>query len=232
MIAIVTSCIKPRQNKEIKSFFSLSERETQTIFTLQKLKDAGFKEIVLVDNSESYNFSKIESAVTNVKILPLVQFQFQNKGINELLMLLAAVDVLPADTPIFKISGRYFPNENFSYQFDDQYDFKFKAYQFYSKRGTISTRGYFVKNKEIYSDFLIKTLGEVFVYPQRIVGIRSLINQITGIFKPKFTSTFGTSIEFAAARVIKNGNYRFNIIDTIGIEGQVAGFKELPAIKE
>jgi hypothetical protein len=114
------------------------------------------KKIVLVDNSESYNFSKIESAVTNVKILPLVQFQFQNKGINELLMLLAAVDVLPADTPIFKISGRYFPNENLVINLTISTTLSSRPINFIRKGELFLHEVYFVKNKEIYSDFLIK----------------------------------------------------------------------------
>jgi len=38
---------------------------------------------------------------------------FKNKGINELLMLLAICRQIPPKTVVFKISGRYHPDENF-----------------------------------------------------------------------------------------------------------------------
>jgi hypothetical protein len=233
MITVVTSCINPETNlNEPKSFLSLKEREDQTLYSLKKIKDVGLSRIILVDNSQSYDFSSIENAISELEIIHLKQYQFKNKGLNELLMLLAIVEELPDDEPIFKISGRYYPDENFTLNFEDDMDFKIKAYDFESKRGTISTRGYFVRNKKIYKEFLLKTLNEVFIYPQRIVGFRSLINQIKGIYNPNFSASLATSIEFAAARVIKNEQYTYTMTPIFGIEGKIAGFAELTFIKE
>ena len=162
MIAIVTSCINPGKPSNLqKSFFSLEEREIQTIFTLKSLQRVGFSKIIIVDNSTAYDFTKIKAAVNDIEVVQLHQHQFENKGINELLMLLSTIELLPDHTPIFKISGRYYPNENFVLEIDKNVDFKFKSYQFLTKRGTISTRGYFVKDKMIFENFLTQTLSEV-----------------------------------------------------------------------
>lgn len=226
MIAIVTSCINPviAIDNALRSHISLKEREEQTVKGLIKLIETGFKQIIIVDNSaQAYDFSTIKALSNNISVIQLKQFQFQNKGINELLMLLTVLDELPEDETIFKISARYLPNHNFICELSSSDDFKIKGYNFEQKRGTISTRAYFVKNKTIYKDFLLQTLNEVFLYPQRIVGIRSLVNLFSSIFRPQFTPLFNTSIEFAGARVLKNSKYRIKSVDRIGVEGLVAG---------
>ncbi|MEE1883920.1 hypothetical protein [Pedobacter flavus] len=233
MIAIITSCIRPIENtNDPKSHFSVKERENQTIFTLEKLSALNFKKIIVVDNSVSYDFNELELRFKHIKFISIKQFQFENKGINELLMLLAEVDELPENTPIFKISGRYYPNEDFNINFNEAYDFKVKAYNFDTKRGSISTRAYFVKNKQIYKNFLLKTFIETFTYSHKIVGIRSFIYQLKRIFIKNLPTSISTSIEFAAARVLKNENYKVEFVNKIGVEGQIAGFKELSKIKE
>ncbi|MBB2144099.1 hypothetical protein GM921_01255 [Pedobacter sp. LMG 31464] len=233
MIAIVTSCIHPKQlSSNSRSFVPLKQRIEQTLYTLERLKATGFKQIILIDNSYEVDFNSIKLIHNDVKILHIQQYQFTNKGINELLMLLTILDEIPKDTPIFKISGRYFPNESFNFEFNAEYDFKLRTYNFFKRRGTISTRGYFVKNKEIYEDFLLKTLNEAFIYQSRFVGWRSSILQLKNIFFPIFSKKLNTSIEFAAVRVLKNSNYKLELIDTIGIEGQIAGFENLTAINE
>ncbi|MEE1945143.1 hypothetical protein VRU48_08490 [Pedobacter sp. KR3-3] len=226
MIAVVTSCIYPVAtiDNEKRSHVSLSEREQQTIQSIAELVKKGFSKIIIVDNAAvAYDFSTIKALAPHIEVVQLKQYQFQNKGINELLMLLAIVDELPENEVIFKLSARYCPNEHFSKKFDPNCDFKVKGYDFDQKRGTISTRAYFVKNKAVYKDFLLKTLNEVFLYPQRIVGLRSLANLFSSIFKPSFAPRFNTSIEFAAARVLKHEKYSIKLVDSIGIEGIVAG---------
>lgn len=232
MIAVITSCIHPKQSENIRSFVPLTERIEQTLYSIERLKAIGFKQIILVDNSYEIDFSRIKLAHKDIKIIHVQQYQFTNKGVNELLMLLTILDQIPNDTPIFKISGRYFPNEAFNFEFNNEFDFKIRPYNFLERRGTISTRGYFVKNKEIYEDFLLKTLNEVFIYQSRFVGWGSSKIQFKNIFSPIFSKKLNTSIEFAAARVLKNSNYKLELIDTIGIEGQIAGFENLTAINE
>lgn len=234
MIAIVSSCIKPFQSgNQRKSHFSVADREMQTLFTLEKLEAYRFSRIILVDNSVDFDFSHIKKKFENVEVVHIKQYQFENKGVNELLMLLALVDELPDNEPILKISGRYYPNDGFAANIGTAIDFKVRGYDFESKRGSISTRAYFVRNKQLYKDFLLKTFNEVFLYPGRIVGLRSFIKAIvTSLRKPVFFPNFNASIEFSAARVLKNGNYALDVTDTIGIQGEIAGFEGAEKIVE
>lgn len=232
MIAVITSCIHPKQSENIRSFVPIRERIEQTLYSIERLKAIGFKQIIIVDNSYEIDFNSILSIHNDIKLIHVRQYQFSNKGINELLMLLTSLDEIPDDTPIFKISGRYYPNELFNSEFNSEFDFKVRSYNFHEKRGTISTRGYFVKNKEIYEDFLLKMLNEVFVYQSRIVGWRSLKIQLKNIFYPIFSEKSNISIEFAGARILKNSDYKIELVETMGIQGQVAGFKNLMEINE
>lgn len=235
MVAIITSCINPFSpfDQKPKSYFSITERINQTVNTIETLLKYPFKKIYILDNSYQFDINSLPLSFNDILVLRhFQQYQFENKGINELLLILAIVDELPDDEPVFKISGRYFPNENFSFNIKKGYDFKVKASNFYDKRGTISTRAYFVANKTIYKDFLLKCLNEVFNYPKRIVGVRSALAVIKQTLKSTITSDANTSIEFASARVLKCCKYKIEFATTMGIEGNIAGFKQLSKINE
>jgi hypothetical protein len=234
MIALITSCIDPVKERSapIKSFFNTEERLGQTIHSINKLKTFPFRKIYLLDNSYKFDFPALADEVDGVLLRHFRQYQFGNKGINELLLLLAILEELPENEEIFKISGRYYPDENFVCQLDKGFDFKFKGYHFPSKKGTVSTRAYFVKNKAIYEQFLLKCLGETFSYTKRMVGLRSMIDALKQTIKPVLSSESNTAIEFAAARVLKSDGYKVKLTDRIGVEGQIAGFKNQERIKE
>lgn len=234
MIAIVTSCIHPTQKEGLlKSSVSVPDREMQTIKSLTELSKFGFKKIILLDNSIStYDYAKIRCVSDHLQIISFRQYQFENKGINELLMLLAVLEEIPDEELIFKISGRYYPVNGFSTAFNLSYDFKIKAYNYHHKIGSISTRAYFVKNKVIYKAFLLKVLNELFVYPRRIVGIRSFLSKISAILKPDFNPKLNISIEFAGARILKKDEYKVELVEKIGIEGIIAGAHKYEFIQE
>ena len=232
MIAIVTSCIKPIQSQDlIKSFVSLEEREQQTAYTLQRLKEIGFKLIILADNSDAYDYSRLGSAIDGVKVVHFRQYQFPNKGINEILMLLSVLDEIPANTSIFKISGRYFPTESFLSNMDLNADFKVRG-GFKGKVPTITTRAYFVRNKQIYEDFLLYSLNEVHSYNYRIVGLRSFLNFIKEFFRPSLRATSHIAIEFACGRVLKKGHFTYQQVEKLHIKGQIAGIAGEQLIEE
>jgi hypothetical protein len=232
MIAIVTSCIKPIEpNGLIKSFVSLEERCRQTIYTLQRIKEVGFEQIILADNSDGYDYSQLGPAIDGVKIIQFRQYQFPNKGINEILMLLSALDEIPTNIPIFKISGRYFPTENFLPRMDLSTDFKVRG-GFKGKVPTISTRAYFVRNKQIYEDFLLYCLNETYSYNYRIVGFRSLFNFVMEFFRPSLRKESHIAIEFAGGRVLKKGHFTYERVERLHIKGQIAGIKGQQLIEE
>jgi hypothetical protein len=235
MIALISSCVKPFNPADgtVKSFINFDDRLKQTLHTIEILDAYQLSRIYLLDNSHDYNYAELAGlAGKKLKIVNFKQYQFTNKGINELLMLLAIVDELPDNEPIFKISGRYYPNQYFNCAIADGYDFKVVTNDLYSKKGTISTRAYFAANKTIYKEFLLKCLNEVFIYPQRIVGFRSALNAIKQLLKPSTPAQSNTSIEFASARVLKSGKYKLQLTDKMGIEGKIAGFKQADTISE
>lgn len=235
MIAIVTSCIHPIQKDGLpKSSVSVADREMQTIKSLTELRKFGFKKIILIDNSIStYDYAKIRCSISDhLQIISFRQYQFKNKGINELLMLLAVLEEIPDDESIFKISGRYYPVTGFSTAFNLSHDFKIRTYNYHHKIGSISTRAYFVKNKIIYKAFLLKVLNELFIYPHRIVGIRSFFSKISAILKPDFNPKLNISIEFAGARILKKDGYKVELVERMGIEGIIAGANKYEFIQE
>ena len=235
MIAVITSTINPAKPHDgfTKSYFDVEERLRQTSFTIDSLLLQPFKKIYLIDNSNSFDYSKLSEIYKGkLEILSFKQFQFKNKGINELLMLLAFVDDVAPNEVIFKISGRYYPNKNFLCDINEHHHFKVRGYNFLKKRGSISTRAYFVANKAVFKDFLLKTLNEVFVYPSRKVGLRSAFENLKQFLKPTITAEPSTSIEFAAARVLKEMSCKVQFVEPIGIEGRVAGFSDLATIVE
>jgi hypothetical protein len=233
MIAVITSCVNPKAiPSATRSFFTLKERELQTINTLEKLKSVGFKKIILADNSDDFDFLKLGSAIDNVQIIRLKQYQFVNKSINEILILLFVLDYIPSDTKIFKISGRYFPTEDFKMEMDESIDFKVKGFDFDSRKPTVSTRGYFIKNKIVYEEFLLSCLNEIYSYPYRIVGLRSFWSFIKEFFSPKLKTVSYISVEFAAARVLKRGSFKYQLTNFLNIKGHIAGLESKELIEE
>ncbi|MBS1525977.1 MAG: hypothetical protein JST19_10040, partial [Bacteroidetes bacterium] len=221
MIAVVSSTIKPLLEGSRTSFYSFEERLEQTKLTLTRLKECGFKEIFVADNSpqlEQQQLQELLKDFKNVRAFHISQYQFKNKGVNELLMLLYLTGFLPHNEPIFKISGRYYPSEDFSKPAFE--DFAVKPYQLKTRKGTMSTRAYWVKDADTLNRFLLETLAEVYAYPERIVGAGSFFRQLFG--KKSGSGQLNISIEFAAANVLKHGGYKVNLLDHIGIMGLIA----------
>ena len=231
MIAVVTSTLKPlNQNGKSFSFYSFEERLEQTKKTLSGLNDAGFDKIFLIDNSPGLDQLQLQNLLkdfTTVTVHHIRQYQFINKGINELLMLLYMVEFLPVDQAIFKISGRYYPSAGF--QKPDFDDFALRSYHYSKRTGTVSTRAYWIKNAAVFHTFLLRCLNEIFAYPERIVGIKSLFRVL---FTKRHNEPLNISIEFAAANVLKTNYYQIKLLDHIGIEGLIAGTNHKEKITE
>lgn len=232
MIAIVSSTIKPRiQAGKTISHYSFEERLEHTLFTLKRLLQCGFDDIWLVDNSPLLDQQQLQQLLGDfpgVKIYHLVQYQFMNKGINEILMLLYLTEHLPANQNIFKINGRYYPSHDFKKP--DFTDFAVKPYHFEKQNGLISTRAYWVKDAATLHRFLLLCLDELFAYPERVVGIKSLFNKL--FIKKDPDEPLNISIEFAAANVLKAGGYGVTLLNSIGIEGYIAGLQHVEKVNE
>jgi len=233
MIAVVSSTIKPViKNREITNIYGFEDRLEQTRHTINRLLEVGFDEIYLVDNSPLLSQPQLQNLLQGyhkVNLYHVPQYQFPNKGINELLMLLYATQFLPPYEVIFKISGRYYPAENFEQPYFE--DFAVKGLNYHKRNGYISTRGYWVKDVATFENFLLHTVDEVFCYPERIVGPRALLRVL---FTKKDIIKFplNVAIEFAAANILKSEKYKVKLLDQLRVEGLVAGIGHTEKIAE
>jgi hypothetical protein len=232
MIAIISSTIYPSAlttRDGVRSWNTPESRLEQTQKTIQSLVDCGISDIYLADNSGKNWLDTTDALLKPAKVYVFNHHQYHNKGISELYLLLSILEFIPSNEPIVKISGRYFINGNpFQDTFD--YDLQIKIYQYGLFSSLMSTRCYWVKNKEIYELFLRQTLRESFAYPSRIIGFGSLARIIyNSIFPGSDEYPYDDpkcSIELASARVLKIFKYKKFEINVLGIEGLVAGNRD------
>lgn len=226
MVAFITSTIYPPSAtyQNAISPYSNSERLLQTIETVQSLKKSGISKIILIDNSESKYQDIIKSHFTDTILISINQYQFKNRGLTEILMLLCALSQieLKEDEPILKISGRYLLTGEIT---SINADFKFKGYNYKNNTGTVSTRCYLVKNKEVYIKLLKLALSEIYRYSLRSVGIRSVLAYLYQLIRPSSIDEPTMSIEMAICKVLKYHKYEVEIVEKIGVEGYIGGNK-------
>jgi hypothetical protein len=190
----------------------------------------------LVDNSINPIDQKriIADSETDVKVFNTPQYSFENKGLNEALLILNNLQHLSSNTPVFKISARYFPTDNFSLDVAakiNDYDFIGVGENFGARISAFSTRAYFVRNKTVLEEMLTTAVEEMISYHKGVYGPGSAIKFVRSIFKTKLGSPFQLSIEQAFARIMKEKN-NYLLIDRINIEGTLAGFNSNNTINE
>lgn len=224
MISLVTSTVIPGTY----SYFSPAERYTQTLHTLNSLAEKGFDEIYVFDNSvgELQLDGILKSADQKVKLFQNKQYSFENKGLNEALLILNLIDNLPENTPIFKISGRYYLTEkfnkiNFLEKLDDK-EILGICENLNQKIPYFSTRSYLIKNKQVLKEMLILSIEEMIAYGRDAHTISGLVKKIFSFFTPKIGTPFQLSLEQAFARIIKQKN-NYALVKAMNIEGYVAG---------
>jgi len=230
MIAVITSTITPLASF---SYFSPQDRLDQTIVTIEKLYEVGFKQVFLIDNS-SQDIKKhyLESKYPYLKVWHQEQYAFANKGLNEALLLLNNIHRLPENTSIFKISGRYYPSNAFQlHPMAKETDFIGLGKNFNTRVPWLSTRAYFVKNKTILEEILVLSIEEMISYSKGIHGIRSFGKAIKLIFLKKIGTSFQLSLETAFGMIIRQ-KLNFKLVDKLNIEGFIAGSKHQDFITE
>lgn len=236
--AIVSSAISPSIGNLHGTYPGLIDpvsRLQQTIETVDALVTLGVSDIIIADNSgPNWNFEwarQLEPA----KVHAIQMQQFRNKGITEIYTLLDALPLLPEDTPIIKLSGRYSLRQRLDERLDHQ-DFVFRRYSRSNKSdgrragmsyGHVSTVAYAVRNKAILGELLVQCLREVFGYSARVVGGRSLFRLMKNSFAP-LNDRYdyhdpGVSIELGMLRALQalrlSGVY-IDKLDVSGISGQ------------
>jgi len=232
MIAVITSTLFVNKGH---SFFSSEERLAQTITTIQTLNRLNFSRLYLFDNSiQPIDHELLLAYSSKLEIYQTPQYSFTNKGLSEALLLLNNIHHLPVDTPVFKISGRYHPTANFvTPDFEDhpEADFIGVGKILNEKPPFVSTRAFYIKNRQVLEQMLMVAIEEMLAYSSSIHGIRSLFQSITSCFKPHIGARYQLSLEQALGRILKSGK-NFHLLDHIGIEGYIAGSGNLEKITE
>ncbi len=224
MIALVTATISPAQHTG--SFYSAEERYQQTLKTLQKLSDYAFSSIYILDNSANTRLLEMLQTETGrqVTIFHNNQYSFRNKGLNEALLILNHIAKLPADQPIFKISGRYYPVDGFDPDIltDPVTEFAGLAQHIKSRNPLVSTRAYWVKNRHILETILLLAVEEMIAYSKGLHGPASALDILSTAITGNVGVKYQLSIESAFYRIVKK-QVKARFVDRLNIEGYVAG---------
>ncbi|WP_343523808.1 hypothetical protein [Pedobacter sp.] len=233
MIALITSTIIPKAY----SFFSVEERYHQTIDTINNLKRVGFEEIYLIDNSiDVIDAERIKSnSFDKVNIVHSAQYNFKNKGLNEALLILDHIHHLPDNQPLFKISGRYSPTEQFNRAIllSDLAEKEILGVGDIKKSHSsyFNTRAYLVNNKRTLEAILVSAIEEMIAYGRGINGYKGLLRLLKTIATPQIGTPFQISIEKAFANIL-NVRGKYKLVEKINIEGFIAGSESLTFISE
>jgi hypothetical protein len=221
MLAIVTSTIFPPPATTAAAYRGTiqgDERLKQTIETIASLTKNGFDKIFLLDNSHVKLSQQTIALLSPAKIFTFDMFQFKNKGLTELYMLLAGLKHLPEDIPIFKISGRYQLHKIADYE-PAKWDFMGK----YAKDSkTISTRAYYFKNKALLEEVLLLALNYIYAYQHKVVGPKSLLKVLKNAIEPNLDQLYyesSISIERGIGEALTKLNLNIANIDQLNISG-------------
>lgn len=225
MIGLISSTIFPLNNPGAdgaRTWIRPEQRIEQTQRTIASLRDVGITDIHLVDNSGALWRRGTEQQFAPAKVYVYDHHQYKNKGTSELWLLLSALENLPPDTPILKISGRYGLTKGIDFD-GAKWDLAGRIYRLGIITYSFSTRCYVIKSKEVYETFIKRTLMELYGYSARIVGPRSFYRILRNSFLPKYDrypyDDPGLSIENAAAHVIRKYGYRFDNKEYLGVQG-------------
>jgi hypothetical protein len=223
MIAIITSTIFPAAataSTGYRSSIDYRDRLMQTIKTIQSLVNLQFSEIYLFDNS-GFNWDEsVTPQLLPAKIIKFNMFQFDNKGLSELYMLLHGLSIIPADTPLLKISGRYILEQKVADTLLKEVDFAGKFHP-----DTISTRAYYFSSKAIMQNVLYLAVNNMYSYKHKIVGFRSLFKVLqNAFFDNGQTSFYDTTISiergmFNAIKKLKLKTQHLPVIHVSGVSG-------------
>ena|SRR2546427_4422838 len=202
-----------------------SERLEQTRRTVASLQEAGFSPIILADNSGTNWVAGTEESLAPAEVHVFRQHQFQNKGISEIYTLLDTLNFLTGNTPILKISGRYYLTEDVDHQIGAD-DIVAKVNKHGGVKSWMSTRCYLIKDVAVLEAFLRAVLRDLYGYGARVVGPRSLFRILRHSLSPDRQhypyDDPVSPIEVPAARVVESGDFRVRLVSTLGIEGTSA----------
>jgi hypothetical protein len=224
MLALISSTIFPPPVTNHRTLYrgtlAPEKRIEQTKETIRSLVDLGYKEIYLLDNSGVRWLEGTDAELSPARVFKFNHFQFENKGLSELYMLLAGVQLLPDNEPIFKISGRYVIGKREDETLFSRYDVLCRH-----DGNNMTTRAYYVKNRKVLESLLLLTLERMYSQGARVVGPKSLLKFLKNNFAPALEDRAylepEVMIEKSMFECIKK-KYKYLSIGEIGLSGNFA----------
>ena len=237
MIAVVSSTIAPSalpSHDGARTTLTPQVRLEHTQGTIASLVALGVHEIFVADNSPGSWLRDHAAALTPARVLSFDQPPIRNKGLGEMWLLLAALESLPEDEPILKISGRYRIGQDTSLQLRTGDDVAGKIYT-QSRCPCLSTRCYLLRNRAVAAKLWERTLDEMYADAARIHGLRSFWRIVRNSLHPRADHLrYGdpnTALETATYRAIQYLPLRLNPVRHLALEG-VLGKWDNSVIKE
>ena len=237
MIAIVSSTIAPStlpSHDGARTTLTPEVRLEQTQGTVASLVAIGAREIIVADNSGGTWLREYAAALAPARILTFNQPPVRNKGIGELWLLLSALNSLPENEPILKISGRYRVGPGTGLKLRDGYDIAGKVYA-QGRIRSLSTRCYLMRDRSIATRLWERTLDEMYAEHARFHGPRSLLRIVQNSLRPahdkfRYSDPY-TAVEIATYNAICYLPLRLNEIENLDVDG-ILGSWINPVVKE
>jgi hypothetical protein len=235
MNILISSTVFPPANTAslIKSVYTPEDRLAQTKKAVEGLQQLGYKNIYLCDNSGTQYQEMIERELPGVIVKTYDHFQFENKGISESFLLLEGLKLINNDDPVIKISGRYGLRSSLDLDFTE-YDFaaKFATHtnRKLSFKETMITRCYAIKNKDLFQQYLVELLEQIYSYPAKVYGPKSFVRLIRNQFSLSNTYSYlnaNLSVEAASMGALKKMGLRIHKLESIGLYGYAGTFDNL-----
>jgi hypothetical protein len=237
MIAIVTSTVAPSalpSHDGPRTTLTPEVRLEQTQGTIAALVALGVREIFVADNSPGPWLRDRAAALAPARILSFSHPPIRNKGIGEMWLLLGALDSLPENEPILKISGRYRVGPGTGLRLREGDDVAGKVY-LHGRVRSLSTRCYLLRDRAVAARLWERTLDEIYAEHARIHGPRSLLRILQSSLRPgrdKFRhSDPDTAVETAIYHAIRHLPLRLHEIDHLDVEGNLGSWIN-PVVKE
>ncbi len=237
MIAVVSSTVAPSSlpsHDGARTTLTPEVRLEHTQGTIASLVALGVREIFIADNSTGSWLRDRAAALAPARLLSFSQPPVRNKGIGEMWLLLGALESLPENEPILKISGRYRVGPGTGLKLRDGDDVAGKVYTD-GRVPTLSTRCYLVRNRAVATRLWERTLDEIYAEQARIHGPRSLLRILGNSLRPGQDqlrySDPTAAVETAIYRAIRHLPLRLNEIEQLDVEG-ILGSWINPVVKE
>lgn len=237
MIAIVSSTIAPSalpSHDGARTTLTPEVRLEHTQGTIASLVALGVRKIYVADNSAGNWLRDRAAKLAPARILHFSQPPIRNKGIGEMWLLLGALESLPENEPILKISGRYRVGPATGLKLRDGDDVAGKVYVNGRVR-SLSTRCYLMRDRAVAVRLWERTLDEIYAEQARIHGPRSLLRILQSSLRPgQDRLRYGdptAAVETAIYNAIRHLPLRLHEIKHLDVEG-ILGSWINPVVKE